>query len=221
MPESSYYPPADPATSAGVYALSHPVPAGMRDLLPPEAWRHADLARRILKAFELAGYELVMVPLFEFTDVVERGLGALESHEVLRFVEPESGEVVSLRPDMTPQVARLLATRLSSAPVPARLCYQGSVLRRRQERARRHRQILQAGIELIGRDGPSGDLEALSVAVAALRRAGLSDFTIDWARAHRGRSGRARGAGSRQGNSGRARGQGRDRGGASGRAGAG
>lgn len=179
MPESSYFPPADPATSAGVYALSHPVPAGMRDLLPPEAWRHADLARRILRAFELAGYELVVVPLFEFADVVERGLGGLESHEVLRFVEPESGAVVSLRPDMTPQVARLLATRLASAPPPARLCYQGSVLRRRQERARRHRQIPQAGIELIGREGPGGDLEVLSVAVAALRSTGLSDFTLD------------------------------------------
>jgi ATP phosphoribosyltransferase regulatory subunit len=151
----------------------------MRDLLPPEAWRHADLARRILRAFELAGYELVVVPLFEFADVVERGLGGLEAHEVLRFVEPESGAVVSLRPDMTPQVARLLATRLADAPAPARLCYQGSVLRRRQERARRHRQIPQAGVELIGREGPAGDLEVLSVAVAALRSTGLSDFTID------------------------------------------
>jgi ATP phosphoribosyltransferase regulatory subunit len=151
----------------------------MRDLLPPEAWRHADLARRILRAFELAGYELVVVPLFEFADVVERGLGGLEAHEVLRFVEPESGAVVSLRPDMTPQVARLLATRLADAPAPARLCYQGSVLRRRQERARRHRQIPQAGIELIGREGPAGDLEVLSVAVAALRSTGLKDFTID------------------------------------------
>ncbi len=151
----------------------------MRDLLPPEAWRHADLGRRIVRSFELSGYELVVVPLFEFADVVERGLGGLESHEVLRFVEPESGAVVSLRPDMTPQVARLVATRLAALPSPARLCYQGSVLRRRQERARRHRQIPQAGIELIGCDGPDGDLEVLNVAVSALRASGLNDFVID------------------------------------------
>jgi ATP phosphoribosyltransferase regulatory subunit len=151
----------------------------MRDLLPPEAARHAALGRRIVRAFELCAYELVTVPLFEFAEVVERGLGALESHEVLRFVEPESGAVVSLRPDMTPQVARLLATRLAEAPAPARLCYQGSVLRRRHERARRHRQIPQAGIELLGSSGPEGDLEVLSVAVAALRATGLKDFVID------------------------------------------
>jgi ATP phosphoribosyltransferase regulatory subunit len=151
----------------------------MRDLLPPEAWRHAELGRRIVRSFELCAYELVTVPLFEFADVVERGMGGLGAHEVLRFVEPESGAVVSLRPDMTPQVARLVATRLEATPPPARLCYQGSVLRRRHERARRHRQIPQAGIELIGSRGPEGDLEVLSAAVLALRAAGLSDFVID------------------------------------------
>jgi ATP phosphoribosyltransferase regulatory subunit len=80
---------------------------------------------------------------------------------------------------MTPQVARLLATRLADAPLPARLCYEGSVLRRRRERARRHRQIPQAGIELLGSEGPDGDLEVLSVATAAIRAAGLEHFTLD------------------------------------------
>ncbi len=181
MQRLSNPPSADPGLglSPGASALAHPVPAGMRDLLPPDAWRHAELGRRIVRSFELCAYELVTVPLFEFAEVVERGMGGLEAHEVLRFVEPESGAVVSLRPDMTPQVARLIATRLAAAPQPARLCYQGSVLRRRHERARRHRQIPQAGIELIGRKGPEGDLEVLSTAVSALRAAGLEDFVID------------------------------------------
>ena len=102
----------------------------MRDLLPPEAFRHADLGRRLVRAFELHGYELVTLPLFEFAEVMERGLSSLDPHDVLRFVEPESGAVVSLRPDMTPQIARLVATRLGEAEGPVRLCYQGSVLRR-------------------------------------------------------------------------------------------
>ncbi len=141
----------------------------MRDLLPPEAFRHADLGRRLVRAFELHGYELVTPPLFEFAEVMERGLSSLDPHDVLRFVEPESGAVVSLRPDMTPQIARLVATRLGDAEGPVRLCYQGSVLRRLRERARRHRQIPQAGFELVGRGGPHGDLELLAVAAAAAR----------------------------------------------------
>jgi ATP phosphoribosyltransferase regulatory subunit len=151
----------------------------MRDLLPADARARSNLGRRLLASFELHGYELVTLPVFEYADVLERGLGSLDANEVLRFVEPETGEVVALRPDMTPQVARLLATRLADAPPPARLCYEGSVLRRRRERARRHRQIPQAGIELLGREGAAGDLEVLSSACAAVRAAGLRDFVLD------------------------------------------
>jgi ATP phosphoribosyltransferase regulatory subunit len=151
----------------------------MRDFLPPDARRLSELARRLLGSFELFGYELVTLPVFEYESVLERGLGSLDPEEVLRFVEPETGEVVALRPDMTPQLARVVSTRLSHAAPPIRLSYQGSVLRRRRERARRHRQIFQAGIELIGFDGPTGDLEALEVACAAARTVGLSDFVLD------------------------------------------
>jgi len=151
----------------------------MRDLLPPVARRQGELARRVTRCFELHGYEIVTLPVFEYAEVLERGLGALDSEEVLRFVEPESGEVVALRPDMTPQIARILATRLADLPGPARLCYHGSVVRRRRERARRHRQIFQAGVELLGLEGPAGDLEILRLASAGVRAAGLSSFVFD------------------------------------------
>jgi len=151
----------------------------MRDLLPPVARRQGELARRVTRCFELHGYEIVTLPVFEYAEVLERGLGALDSEEVLRFVEPESGEVVALRPDMTPQIARILATRLADLPGPARLCYHGSVMRRRRERARRHRQIFQAGVELLGLEGPAGDLEILRLASAGVRAAGLSSFVFD------------------------------------------
>lgn len=164
---------------SNVPSTAHPLPSGMRDFLPPDARRLAELARRLLTSFELFGYELVTLPVFEYESVLERGLGSLEPEEVLRFVEPETGEVVALRPDMTPQLARVVATRLAQAAPPIRLSYQGSVLRRRRERARRHRQIFQAGIELIGLDGPSGDIEALEAACAAARAVGLADFVLD------------------------------------------
>jgi ATP phosphoribosyltransferase regulatory subunit len=111
--------------------------------------------------------------------VLERGLGTLDPRDVLRFVEPESGEVAALRPDVTPQIARMAATRLSDRPMPMRLCYEGTVLRRRQERARKHRQIPQAGVELIGVGGPEGDIELLGLAAGAARAAGLADFVLD------------------------------------------
>jgi ATP phosphoribosyltransferase regulatory subunit len=172
----------DQVTSSGAHgvgALSHPLPSGMRDLLPEEAEEQLRLSRLVLGSFELCGFEQVILPVFEYADVLEQGLGHIEPNSVLRFVEPETGEVVALRPDMTPQVARLVATRLSSEPEPIRLSYSGSVLRRRHERARHHQQIVQAGIELVGRAGPEGDLEVLRVSTDAVRTAGLTDFVLD------------------------------------------
>jgi ATP phosphoribosyltransferase regulatory subunit len=151
----------------------------MRDLLPEEAAARRSLARKALNCFSLRGYALVTLPVFEFAEVLERGLGTLDPADVLRFVEPESGEVAALRPDMTPQIARVVATRLRDRPPPFRLAYEGTVLRRRSGRARKHRQIPQVGVELAGVTGPEGDLELLALAADALRAAGLERFTID------------------------------------------
>jgi ATP phosphoribosyltransferase regulatory subunit len=151
----------------------------MRDGLPGEARTLADLTRVVMHAFELSGYERVLLPALEYSEVLEVGSRNLDPHSVLRFVEPETGEVVALRPDMTPQVARLVTTRLAHAPMPARLCYQGSVLRRRRERARNNQQIPQAGIELVGVFGSEGDLEVLEAAISAVRASGLTRFIVD------------------------------------------
>jgi ATP phosphoribosyltransferase regulatory subunit len=151
----------------------------MRDLLPEEAAARRNLARRILDGFALSGYAVVTPPVFEFAEVIERGLGTLDPADVLRFVEPESGEVATLRPDMTPQIARIIATRLRGRPLPFRLGYEGTVLRRRSGRARKHRQIPQVGVELAGVAGPDGDLELLTLAAQTLRETGLERFKID------------------------------------------
>jgi ATP phosphoribosyltransferase regulatory subunit len=151
----------------------------MRDLLPDEARRRRALGRRVLDHFALHGYQLVTPPAFEFAEVLERGLGTLDPSDVLRFVEPESGEVAALRPDMTPQIARMVATRLSREPRPIRLCYEGTVVRRRQGRARRHRQMPQAGVELYGAPGIEGDVEILRLAASVARRCGIEAFVLD------------------------------------------
>jgi ATP phosphoribosyltransferase regulatory subunit len=171
---------SEAASSAGT-ALAAPLvtPAGMNDLLPPEAAARRALSQRVLRSFELAGYELCMPPVFEHAEVLERGNGALESRDLLRFVEPESGEVAVLRPDITPQIARIVATRLTERPPPFRLCYEGRVFRRQRGRARSHRQISQAGVECVGLSGPLADAEVIALALRACRDAGLSQFRAE------------------------------------------
>ncbi len=140
------------AAALSMASLEHPLPAGMRDLLPEEAAARRAVARAFLGHAELFGYEQVIPPVFEYAHTIERGLGTLDPREIVRFVEPETGEVVALRPDVTPQIARLVATRLPHMTPPYRLAYDATVLRRRvaPARARTHRQIAQLGVELIG-----------------------------------------------------------------------
>jgi ATP phosphoribosyltransferase regulatory subunit len=154
-------------------------PKGMGDLLPPEAAARRSLSLRVLRTFELRGYQLVTPPVFEHADVVQRGNDALESRDLLRFVEPESGEVAVLRPDITPQVARIVATHLADRPPPFRLCYEGRIFRRQRGRARNHRQVTQAGIECVGLPGVDGDTEVVSLAIAACEDVGLREFRIE------------------------------------------
>lgn len=163
---------AEPAAS-----LLNP-PAGMRDLLPPESRARRKVSEQLQTVFERYGYELVTTPLFESVEVFERGL-SLDPRDLLRFVEPDSGEIVALRPDMTPQIARVVSTRLVALPPPFRVRYEGTVIRRRRGRARRQRQIAQVGIELIGLASAEADAEVIRIAAESVRAAGLSDFRIE------------------------------------------
>ena len=151
------------------------LPSGVRDFLPRAAARRRALAHRVLDVFDAWGYARVITPVFEVSDVLERGLGAAARAQAIRFVEPGTGQVVALRPDITPQIARLVATRLTDVPGPYRLCYEGAVTRLAGEMGQR--EILQAGIELV--DAEDGDPEVLAVAWAALAALGLPETHLD------------------------------------------
>ncbi len=165
--------------SLAAHGTSLRTPKGMGDLLPPEANARRTLTRVVLETFELSGYDLVTTPLFEHAAVVERGSESLDPRDLLRFVEPESGEVAVLRPDITPQIARVIATRMSGHPAPWRLCYEGRVIRRRRGRARSHQQITQAGVECVGIAGPEADTEIVLLANRACEDAKLPEFRIE------------------------------------------
>jgi len=154
------------------------LPAGVRDFLPQAAARRRAIAERLLGEFERWGFERIITPLFECADVLERGLGAGARAAAIRFVEPVTGEVVALRPDITPQVARLVATRLAEVQGPVRLCYEGAVARL-STGARGQREILQAGVELYGAASPEGDAEAIAVAAAALAASQVREVRLD------------------------------------------
>jgi ATP phosphoribosyltransferase regulatory subunit len=155
------------------------LPSGLRDLTPDHSAHLADLSARLQQVFSSLGYRRLFLPTLERLDVVERGLSPSALADVVKFVEPGSGELVVIRPDITPQIARLYATRPDALPSPARLCYDGPVLRAREERAGRPREVYQSGVELLGAGGPAADAEILVLLARALSEVGLGDAVVE------------------------------------------
>src|SRR5512136_1651075 len=155
------------------------LPLGLRDLTPDHSAHLADLSARLHRVFSSFRYRRVLLPTLERLEVVERGLSEEALAGVLKFVEPGSGDVVAIRPDITPQIARLWAARPDALPGPARLCYDGPVLRAREARAGRPREVYQAGVELLGAGGEEADAEALVVLRRALDRVGLDGAVLE------------------------------------------
>jgi ATP phosphoribosyltransferase regulatory subunit len=158
----------------------HPalLPAGLRDLLPPDAQTEAASVETVMRIFGSHGYERVKPPLLEFEETLLAGSGAAVSEQIFRVMDPDSHRMMALRADMTPQIARIAATRLVRSPRPLRLAYAGECIRVRTQRDA-DRQLPQAGIEIFGSDTPEADAEVMLVGTEALAALGLNRLSLD------------------------------------------
>lgn len=157
------------------------LPAGMCDVLPPDAEIEAAATERLVACFSSQGYERVKPPLIEFEESLLRGSGAAMANQTFRMMDPVSQRMMGVRADMTLQVARIATTRLMKAARPLRLCYGGQVLRVRGTQMRPERQFGQVGSELIGSPHPRADAEVILMAVEALNDLGIEELSIDLA----------------------------------------
>jgi ATP phosphoribosyltransferase regulatory subunit len=155
--------------------MIHPIPPGSRDVLPEEMRELRRLNRALIEVFEAHGYGEVATPTIEYEEVMARGNG--RGTGAYRFFD-ESGELLALRSDMTVPIARLVATRFAEAEMPLRLCYLASTFRAVTPQRGQLREVVQAGIELIGAPGAEGTAEVIEVLEAALDAAGLDRAVI-------------------------------------------
>ncbi len=155
------------------------LPAGLRDLLPPEAEAEAAGVATLMAVFAGHGYRRVKPPLLEFEDTLFAGGGAVLADQTFRMMDPGTRRMMGLRADMTPQLARIATTRLSHAARPLRLSYAGQCLRVDPGQTAPDRQVAQAGIELIGHDSPQADAEIVLVGAEALHALGIARISFD------------------------------------------
>ena len=155
------------------------LPRGVSDFLPEQAARICRIEEKLLHTFDLWGFRRIIPPLLEFDDVMAVGVGEGLKGKTFRFDDRQTGRLLAVPPDITPQVARMVATRMRNQPLPHRLSYAGRVLRHAESGSGRSRELFQVGVELFGLDSPEADAEMAAMAVQALKELGFEQFSID------------------------------------------
>jgi ATP phosphoribosyltransferase regulatory subunit len=154
----------------------HPIPSGTRDVLPDETREVRAITDALRGVFERHGYGELYTPALEYESVLARADMA-EAQPAYRVFD-ESGAALVLRSDMTVPIARVVATRYPTVDPPLRFCYLAHCYRGVRPQRGQPRELLQAGIELIGSPAPQGTAEALTVLCAALDTTGLEGYRI-------------------------------------------
>jgi ATP phosphoribosyltransferase regulatory subunit len=154
------------------------VPVGMATILP-EAARHVRrLEAQLLAEVGRRGYDEIILPTFEYLDVLAPGLEPDLVEKCFKFADRTTGRILLLRPDATAQIARTVAMGMMGSRLPLRLSYRASVFRHEPEHAGRDREIFQVGAEFIGADDAAADTEIISLLIDCLRHVGLRSFKI-------------------------------------------
>ncbi|MGZ7079718.1 MAG: ATP phosphoribosyltransferase regulatory subunit [Thermoanaerobaculia bacterium] len=142
-------------------------PTGVRPLLIDESARRRRVESRIVSVLERAGFEEVIVPMLDYAEPYA-ATGAIDSRQTYRFIDRD-GDLVAVRSDFTPMVARALAASITPEQLPLRVFYRGDVIRYEPSRLGANREMFQIGAEIIGDASADADIEILSLVTSILR----------------------------------------------------
>jgi histidyl-tRNA synthetase len=151
-------------------------PKGTNDLIPPQSWDWIEVTRLAFDLFADAGYAPIETPIFEHTEVFERGVGAASEvvgKQMYTFTD-RAGRSLTLRPEGTAPVIRaVLEHGLHRGALPVKLSYAGPMFRQERPQKGRFRQFFQVGLEAIGSDSPLVDAEVIELGKRFYSQAGV------------------------------------------------
>lgn len=149
------------------------LPAGVFEMPPAKTAFVRGMQEAVLEVFRLWGYQEIRTPSLEYVDSMSRGLESQELDMAFKIVDRGTGKMMLLRSDVTPQVARMASLALSKTPLPLKLSYVEDVYRHPDDPSHPRREMIQAGVELLGVDDPQADAEVLAIGIEALSKMGL------------------------------------------------
>ncbi|MEA2569478.1 MAG: phosphoribosyltransferase regulatory subunit [Acidobacteriota bacterium] len=157
--------------------LTSSYPAGVRALLPDDVRRRRRVESAIVAALEARSFDEIVVPIIDFVDPYGGTADRESQRRSYRFVD-RNGELIAVRSDFTPMVARALAPSLGRATLPLRVFYRGDVVRCEATKLGAQRELFQIGAELIGDVSPSADLAMLTLALELVTSAGVTPTVV-------------------------------------------
>jgi histidyl-tRNA synthetase len=149
----------------------------MRDFLPEDAQKMRYAEQTARKLADLYGYEEVITPVVESHELLAAKAGEEIRLRMYTFNDL-AGRKLALRPEFTPSIARLVATKLRTAPKPLKLFCIGSLYRYDEPQFGRFREFWQANYELMGSNKPEADAEILTIASDLLHRVRLRNYFL-------------------------------------------
>ncbi|HKL13745.1 MAG TPA: histidine--tRNA ligase [Halanaerobiales bacterium] len=156
-------------------------PRGTNDIIPPESTKWNYIEKKAKYIFDLYNYDEIRTPIFEYTELFQRGIGEVTDiveKEMYTF-EDKSGRSITLRPEGTASVVRsFLENKIYGQAQPTKYYYIGPMFRYERPQAGRYRQFNQLGIEVFGTKHPMVDAEVIAVGMHYMDLLGLKDLTL-------------------------------------------
>ena len=158
-------------------AAKQTYPTGVRPLLLEEAARRRRIETQFVDTLEGVGFAEVVLPIIDYVDPYSALVDRANARQSYRFTDRE-GDLVAIRSDFTPMVARALAPSLDSAALPLRVFYRGDVIRCEASRLGANRELFQIGAEIVGDDSIDADVEVLRLAASIARSFGIAPLVV-------------------------------------------
>lgn len=151
-------------------------PAGAAPLLIEETARRKRVESRIVALLEDGGFAEIVLPIIDFAEPYAGLLQRDAAKRSYRFTDRD-GELVAIRSDFTPMVARALAPSLDGN-LPLRVFYRGDVIRCGDDRLGAGRELFQIGAEILGDPSPDADVAMLRIAADIAQAAGVTPLVV-------------------------------------------
>ena len=158
--------------------LRKQLPDGVQDYMPRECAIKRGLEEKLRQELKANGFKEVETPAFEYFDVFSKGIGAYMQEKMIKFFDLK-GRILSLRPDITVPIARMVGTQDMAAGAPLRLFYIQDAYSAGGYTIAQRGEYTQAGAEYIGRAGSGADAEMIAMAIRMMLVSGVRDFKLD------------------------------------------